>query len=262
MKKDDREPTEHANINYFAIRCFRDTGDLDYVAARVLMKSHLSGPFLWSASQAVEKYLKCILILHRINTKDISHNLTKALTRIRELLPFRIELEEGEQELFNHLAQWNGDRYLLTSFTIDSYELLQLDSLVWKLRQYCVPLNKRHYSEEPSDDVLRERVREVEDTIKGESKIRGHLKGAVLESILLNKDHASHDALTWQNMFYSRTERKTIRYRSWSYAVNAPLFLQPELGDKICKWMKIHDTALDAARELAARRAAKKRSAC
>ena len=56
---------EHAKINHFAIRCFRDTGDADYLAARMAMRARLAIPFLWSAEQAIEKYLKCILLLNR-----------------------------------------------------------------------------------------------------------------------------------------------------------------------------------------------------
>lgn len=258
MNEADRGPTEHAKLNQFALRCFRDTGDSDYIAARLASRAHLMGPFLWSASQAVEKYLKCILFLHRIDTKDISHELDVALTRINSSLPFKIVLDEPEKKLFDHLVQWNSDRYLLTSFMVDSIELFQLDALVWKLRQYCVPLNKRHYSEEPSDAVLLERIDEVEAVLKGPSKQAGHLLGAELEKILAKVDHPAHNALTWKNMYYGRTERKTVNYWPWRYAVNAPLFLYPELANKAAQWMKISKGVKAAANRLAEQRSARK----
>lgn len=114
MDNSYQEPTEHARVNQFGIRCFRDTGDLDYIAARLAMRSGLGAPFLWSASQAVEKYLKCILFVNRMNTKDLGHDLKAALKRVNDQLPFAINLTHREQKVFEHLAQWNSDRYLLT----------------------------------------------------------------------------------------------------------------------------------------------------
>lgn len=155
---DVRIPTVHAEVNRFGIRCFRDTGDADYIAARLAMKARLAGPFLWSAEQAVEKYLKCILFLNRKPTDDLSHDLDRALKRINETLPFRIVLNKHEAEVFNHLVAWDADRYLIGSLILRDNELLKLDDLVWKLRQYCRPLNVNHYADEPSDDVLMENI--------------------------------------------------------------------------------------------------------
>jgi HEPN domain-containing protein len=255
-----REPTEHAKVNYFGIRCFRDTGDLDYIAARLAMRSGLAAPFLWSASQAVEKYLKCILFLNRINTKDLSHNLKAALDRVNDQLPFAIELNSREQKVFKHLARWNSDRYLLTSFELENGELFQLDELVWKLRLFCRPLNKRHYADEPSGDVLRERVAELAEIIKGSDKLAGHLEGAVLENIILKPEHPAHGGLVWKNMFYSRTKRVSIRYRDGFQAVNAPLFLNPELADVVGKWMKISPAVLEGAKRLARQRSSRRKT--
>lgn len=54
-------PSEAAWINDFAIKCFRDTGDGDYIAARLALKAGLATQAIWSGLQAVEKYLKCML---------------------------------------------------------------------------------------------------------------------------------------------------------------------------------------------------------
>ena len=255
MNDEYRAPTEHAKVNVFAIRCFRDTADLDYVAARLALRSRLAGPLLWSALHAVEKYMKCILFLHRVRTQGLSHNIEKALERINKNLPFSIALDSGEQELFDHLAQWGGDRYLLISFMLDNFELFQLDSLVWKLRLYCQALNKRHYADEPSEEVLRERLVEINEILRGKSKRAGHI-GGVLEQILMSRDHPAHEALTWKNLFYSRTERKTVRYQSGWQAVNAPLFNNPELVDIVAQWMQIPDPIKKGARNLASEKAA------
>jgi hypothetical protein len=211
----------------------------------------LAGPFLWSALHSIEKYLKCILFLHRARTQGLSHDIERALNRINDELPFSIVLNEGERQLFDHLSQWGGDRYLLVSFVLDNFELFQLDSLVWKLRLHCQPLNKRHYADEPSEEVLRERLVEINEVLNGSSKRAGHIAGGAIEQILEKRDHPAYEALTWQNVFYARTERKTIRYQPGWQAVNAPLFLNPELGDTVNQWMKIPTPILEGARNLA-----------
>jgi hypothetical protein len=42
-------------LNDFATRSFRDTGDYDYVAARMAYRAKLVPQFLWSGLQAIEK---------------------------------------------------------------------------------------------------------------------------------------------------------------------------------------------------------------
>lgn len=187
-------------------------------------------------------------------TRDLGHDLEQALERVNGELPFAIELNSREQKVFEHLSQWNSDRYLLTSFHLENGELFQLDELVWKLRLYCQPLDKWHYADEPSVDVLVARVDDLAKIIKHPDKLAGHLQGAVLENILAKRDHPAHDGLIWQNIFYSRTKRISIRYRDGFQAVNTPLFLNPELADVVAKWMKVPAPILEGAKQLASKR--------
>ena len=244
-----RPPTEHANINQFAIRCFRDTGDADYIAARLAMRSRLAGPFLWSAEQAVEKYLKCILMLNRKKTNDLSHNIRKAIDRINNTLPFKIELSEGERAVFDHIAEWDGDRYLIASFVLHDIAVLQLDKLVWTLRQYCTPLDVMHYADTPSEKVLLDKISGLEAGLNGPAKA-GQIAGGILENILADKKHPAHDALVWKNLRYSMITRKRVGFTKGFQAVNSPLWLNPELADEAAKWMRITKETVDAAHDL------------
>lgn len=246
-------PPENALINHIAIRSFRDTGDGDYITARLAMRSRLSANFLWSAQQAVEKYLKCILMLNRRNTSDLSHNLNNALDRINADLAFKIVLGKAEQEFFDHLNNWGGDRYLLYSFELHGHELFSLDLLVWRLRQYCVPLDLVHYADAPSTEVLLKNVAAIEAGWKGPSK-NGHVSGALLETILANKAHAARAALVWKNARYSNKVLKKIPYTDSFQAINAPLFNDPELVDKVSAYMRIPRDVLEGARQLAEER--------
>lgn len=246
-------PPLHAKINQFAIRCFRDTGDADYIAARMAMRARLAIPFLWSAEQAVEKYLKCILMLNRQKTNDLSHDIERALKLINTALPFTVELRKDEQDVFDHIAQCNGDRYLIFSLSLDDIEVIKLDRLVWHLRQYCQPLDVTHYADEPSQQVLLENVRRIEAGLERPDK-NGHIPGAFLEQVLGNRNHRAHGALVWKNLYFSRSNRKRVLFEDGFQAINAPLWLDPELAEEAAKWMKIPKPIIAAARDLAKQR--------
>lgn len=248
-----RPPTTHAMINGFAIRCFRDTGDADYIAARLAIRSRLPGPFLWSAEQAIEKYLKCILMLNRIPTLKLGHDINKALDLINSSLPFKILLSEEENEVFQHIASCNGDRYLIFSFYFEDVELLKLDKLVWRLRQYCTALDKVHYADTPNEDVLLAGVRRIETGLTGQ-RSDGHLKHAFLEKILADINHPAHEALTWKNFHFSLEEKAEIMFNCGFQEVNSPLFLNPELAPEVAKLMYIPSHMLAAAERLSEER--------
>ena len=233
-----RPPTEHAKVNQFAIRCFRDTGDGDYIAARMAMRARLGVQFFWSAEQAIEKYLKCILMLNRRDTADLSHKIDAALKRINSDLPFHIDLSKPERQVFDHVCEWDSDRYLIGSFHLMDNEVAKLDLLVWRLRQYCQPLDVVHYADAPSEAVLLTNIKRIEAGMEGPAK-SGHLSHGVLEQVLAKKEHPAREALVWKNFRYSGRHRNVIGYSSGFQAVNAPLWLHPELADEAAKWMKI-----------------------
>lgn len=253
-------PPLHAKINQFAIRCFRDTGDADYITARMAMQARLAIPFLWSAEQAIEKYLKCILMLNRKKTDDLSHKIANALDRINQELGFTIRLSKEEQEVFDHITQCHGDRYLIHSLSVGDIEVVKLDRLVWRLRQYCRPLDVRHYADEPNKDVLSENVQTIEERLRGDYK-GGYLDGGFLEDVLTKRKHPAHSALVWQNHVFTLSNRKTFTVRNGWQAINAPLWLNPELADEAAKWMKIPKEVVIAARALAKQRTQEQTSA-
>jgi hypothetical protein len=51
-------------LNTFASDVFRKQADYDYIAARANYRMRLRQQFLWSAHQAVEKYLKATLLFN------------------------------------------------------------------------------------------------------------------------------------------------------------------------------------------------------
>ena len=117
-----KPPTKHAKINFAIIRCLRDTGDGDYVAARLAARHRLVPQFLWSAEQALEKYLKG-MALHGVSVLNIGHDILKALTLIEEKGGLKEQVQQSVNFLSllsetiplpKHRYQWASDRTELT----------------------------------------------------------------------------------------------------------------------------------------------------
>ncbi|MEO6023504.1 MAG: hypothetical protein ABIP64_10360, partial [Burkholderiales bacterium] len=124
-------------INSFAIRSFRDVADADYVAARMAFRARLNSQFLWSGLQAIEKYLKCILLLNRVEAKHLQHDLGEGLRLVKQCLPFDVRLREPSEKLVAHLDTYGRFRYLEAPYHVDHFQLPELDMAVWDLRRYC-----------------------------------------------------------------------------------------------------------------------------
>lgn len=62
-------------VNGFGTQSFRDQADRDYIAARLACRHELFPQFLWSSHQAIEKYLKAILLYNRIKANQVGHDL-------------------------------------------------------------------------------------------------------------------------------------------------------------------------------------------
>jgi hypothetical protein len=116
---------------------FRDVADKDYIAARLLFRHDLELQFLWSALQAVEKYLKAILLYNGRNARGLGHSLTRAFDRVCSIddVPFQFPTEL--RAFLQHLENFGQNRYLVMPHYVRGDELLQLDRAVWHIRRYC-----------------------------------------------------------------------------------------------------------------------------
>ncbi|QKE61873.1 hypothetical protein HNE05_00300 [Aquipseudomonas campi] len=249
-----RPPTKHARVNFAIIRCLRDTGDGDYVAARLAARHRLVPQFLWSAEQAIEKYLKGILTLHRVSALNIGHDISKALTLIEEELGFEVPLTLPQQEVFKLIAEWDSDRYFLNHVGVKGNELHYLDQMVWRIRQYCQPLDVVHYADEPSRAVLEQNVKAIQG--RELTALReGALAGGRLEKMLVDKNDPARSALVWKNLMFSTSTRKKVNRRNHMHVSNAPLWLEPDLIDDVAKLLKVPKPIQEEYRQLARRRA-------
>lgn len=210
-------------FNSFAIRCFRDTADGDYISARTAMRNRLYYPFLWSASQAIEKYLKCILVLNQASSKNLGHNLGKCISRLERKTAITISLSAREAALIEKLKDLDGDRYLTKSYTGEDQDLVALDLLTWRLRQLCTPLGFHAASGAYREDLwIRDATRILAKTIGKAND--GLVEGGVVEKILADYKHPARKNLVWRNPGYHSSHRKGIPVSGGWQAVNSPLF--------------------------------------
>ncbi|NUU34746.1 hypothetical protein [Pseudomonas sp. C2B4] len=243
-------PSEAAWINDFAIRCFRDTGDGDYIAARLALRAGLATQAIWSGLQAVEKYLKCMLLLRRVSSKGVGHNIAEGLRRVNDRLGYDIVLPDDERAVFNHLAESGGDRYLVVSLHLFDHELAGLDALVWRLRQYCVVLDIEHYNDKPSEEVLSRNLNKIKARLGGEPA-GGHLEIGALEKILADQHHRAHKGLVWRNAMFGGGKPFSASDNFNFVATNSPLYLNPQIARAVSKLVQLPNGALEAFEHLA-----------
>ncbi len=247
-------PSEAALINDFAIRCFRDTGDGDYIAARLAFKAGLATQAIWSGLQAVEKYLKCMLLLRRISSKGVGHDIAKGLRLVKDRLNYDIVLPDNEQAVFDHLAESCGDRYLVASLHLFDHELSGLDALVWRFRQYCDVLDVEHFNDEPSTEILFKSLERIKATLDAEP-VEGHLRRGALETILADQHHRAHEGLVWRNAMFGGGIPIRATSENFNFvATNSPLYLNPNIVRAVSKLVHLPKGALEAFEELAVQR--------
>jgi hypothetical protein len=213
----------HALVNDFAVRSFRDIGDGDYIAARMACRAALVTQFLWASQQAVEKYLKCILLLNRVEAKKVRHDLREALGKIKRSGKVSLKLTQGTEEFIGMLDDYGKYRYLEVSNFAFGAQLVRLDRAVWELRRYCT------LAEEPKEQRLR----------NGFAAPLVRIPGGELERIIDDVHDQAREPLLWQNGFFGKRTRKGVWLKKWFKAHNAPLYLNPQILDEVLKYVYI-----------------------
>lgn len=98
-------------LNDFANRSFRDMADGDYIVARQAFRHGLVQQALWSSLQAIEKYLKAILLYNRVPAKDLGHSIADALALVRAKVAFDVKLTPVAEQFIAYLDALGKDRY-------------------------------------------------------------------------------------------------------------------------------------------------------
>ncbi len=195
--------TLHTALDAIAREGFRDLADYDYISARVNLRLNLREQFYWSALQAVEKYLKAILLFNGQKVRDLSHYVVKINRRVEECTQVSLKLDGDQLQLLTVLEEFGNNRYSTKSTFIIGKELMALDKLVWTIR-HCA----------------RSFRLEVDGVDKSESYLKNFLppnpantpttiqfNDGKLESVLSNgSTDPLRQALVWCNQFYGESE--------------------------------------------------------
>lgn len=216
-------------INEFAKRSFRDVADQDYIAARLSYRAHLREPFLWSSLQAFEKYLKAILLFNGKSSKNIDHNLNKALRRVESIEDIGFSLPKDVKEFISYLDHYGSNRYLEYSTHLQMDALLKLDRSVWYVRRYCFYMRG---SIERNDGVVVDLLPyRVAEATRREYEVTPHkyqlFGGFLEEAIKKNKEQSKH--LIQHNFYYGRTKKNKIKNYKWHMSsTNSVLAMHPD----------------------------------
>lgn len=226
-------------FNSVVTRCFRNVADQDYIAARLNFRHGLVLQFYWAALQAIEKYLKAILLYNRIGTKPLNHNLVSAYSKVRDLDTFEFRLSDSSHEFLKDVDVLGNNRYLQRSYSIEGYTLAFLDRTIWEIRRYCQILNPK-FTHDPHlyATEIAEKLKQIERSTP-DDPTPFPLGGGRLEFILEQKGHLAREPLIWHNLYFSSVRRRRVGMPPISMFENTPLFIHSDIVNDLKPFMKL-----------------------
>jgi len=221
----------------FIHRSFRDVADRDYICARACYRLKFSQQFLWSALQAVEKYLKAILLYNDRSAKGLGHNIEAAYRRLDEIEDIDFDIPAVVEEFLRYLNREGANRYFEFPYVTTGDELLLLDRTVWHLRRYCQPFDR---------ELIEINGRKI-DSFAMQMKATHHARykdkpnkfeiaSGFLEKVLADKHSPARLELVWRNFWYgtyTRTKLRNVTLHSGS--AHPTHVLHPEIFPELDK---------------------------
>lgn len=228
-----------ALLNNFAIRSFRETADKDYIAARMAYNARLIQPFRWSALHCLEKYVKGICLLNRVEAHR-GHKVLAGIEQIKKFGKFEIELSPTTEKFIKRLEASGAEfRYYESSYYSEEFDVIRLDLAVWELRRYCQPLDYDLVLQDGTKkNMLSIELERVRRALKNNEKGTCILNGT-LEKIISQRDHPARKPLIWNNLYFGLSRRKNIKMRAEWESGNSPFFLHPEIIDEVERYVYI-----------------------
>jgi hypothetical protein len=222
-------------LNTFATDVFRRQADYDYISARMNYRMQLRQQFLWSSQQALEKYLKAILLYNGKSARycpnerhfskgerkrnEYGHNLVLLNKEVAGIRYLRYELPEWASSFLEYLTELGGfNRYLSqTSYNLPN-AMHKLDEAVWNIRRYCQYIPDRGIGYKSHVPGLRSAfVDRINSPTYRVRPVSFKLSNGELEKIL-NRDQKdpARKALVWANLFYGKKNRRMVSFSSMS----------------------------------------------
>lgn len=214
---------------------FRREADYDYISARANFRMALPQQFLWAGSQAVEKYLKAILLFNCRDSR-YGHNLKKLHNAVKEIDYLRFDISENEPFLI--AIQQGVDRYLTQDSSVCSDFLRKLDNLVWDTRRYCQSIALvEDYENEGGQLVLESIISKINNPYFKQNKASFRFSAgedSELEKTINGKNNLRRQNLLWKNTCFGENnlEGEDDDYLGFSSITNA-IEYTPELDEYI-----------------------------
>lgn len=208
-------------LNSFATDVFRVQADKDYIAARSNYRLQLREQFLWAGLQAVEKYLKAILLFNGQSAryppnsrKPYLHGLEALFRAVETQTGLTIQYPKWVPDFIRYLHEFGNNRYLSNDTYIRGDALPQLDETVWTLRRYCqfirVSVPEPGGGRKDLFNLLLSGINSPE-ALKKPRRYRPF--SGYLESVLSSAhSHPARKALIWANLFYGDRRANITRY--------------------------------------------------
>jgi len=169
---------------------FRVPADEDMIIARFSIINGLHRQFFWSASQAIEKYFKCILLGHGENAK-FSHRWNEAYKKARKTttplsyLPEYLErparlrewgghkYDEAFDDFLDRIEYFGGPgvRYNEISTVVMPYDIYKFDTVCWHLRSLCFLGARLNWLRECGDSEAFDQEWQASDDAKSDFKV-------------------------------------------------------------------------------------------
>jgi len=195
----------------FANRSFRDLADQDYISARVAYRNEFDQQFRWCALQAIEKYLKAILLYNHVSSKSLSHNLNDALHRVQSIKDLEFSVPCDVEEFVDYISVYGVDRYLCHPTHLKDSALLTLDKSVWYIRRYCFFMRQVIKTQSGEKELFALNKQEVINPYFEKFPHKYKILGGYLEKIV-DKRLPSYADLIWKNFFYGRIKKHKISF--------------------------------------------------
>ena len=212
-------------LNTFASDIFRKQADLDYVTARSNFRMQLRQQFLWSAQQAIEKYLKAILLYNGKSARftsgkkyEFGHDLNALLDEVKLISIFSFTLDLDHERFIKYLTEQGPNRYISTTAYNTGDVLRQLDEVVWHVRRYCQYMPDRGIGFSSVVPGMREA--HIRSALNPDHKRRPHsftvFAGELEKIVKRPPTDPARRALVWANLYYGSKRKTRVNYRTFS----------------------------------------------
>ncbi len=227
---DDKTPY----INDFANRSFRDFADQDYIMARIAYRKEFDQQFRWCSLQALEKYLKAILIYNRVSAKGIGHDLVMAVSRVKDISDLSFTLPSSDLEKFiEYISTYGKDRYLSHPTYLRDNALLTLDKTVWCVRRYCYFMRQVIKKDGHVISLFEHNKNEVTNPYYGTNRHKYKIFNGYIEKVI-EKRLPSYNDLVWKNFFFGRVKKHKIKNFTFRTSSQNPTHsLHPEMFETL-----------------------------